>query len=265
MTLNKILLAGSLFFSLNGSTYAAFTIDGNLSDWGVSRNGNVNDWTPNAGIFHTIEDQHSNYLSPGYGGQAYDAEALYAYKDDQNVYVGLATGHNPETAQNPAGNSYGAGDFAFDFGINGQYEMGLNVKPSWDNFGVEAGIYNNVTWAEGLWADNAAPGYVKSEHPTSILAGDLLGTALLVISDGQTGYGEWINDVHYFYEFSVSLDLLRLAGWQGEKFNIHWTQNCANDSLLVDPPAPVSEPGILLLLMTGFVGIIGLRRQSIAA
>ncbi len=264
MKLKNILMTSSILFALSGTANAAFTIDGDLSDWGVSQNGNANDWTPNAGIFHTIEDQHSSFLSPGYGGQAYDAEALYAYKDDQNVYVGLATGHNPETAQNPSANSYGAGDFAFDFGINGQYEMGINVKPGWDTFGVEAGVYHNVAWDEGLWADNTVPGYVKSEHPTSILSGDLLGTALLVISDAQTGYGEWTNDVHYFYEFSVSLDLLRLAGWNGESFNIHWTQNCANDSILVDPPADVPEPGSLMLLMIGMTGIIGIRKKSLA-
>lgn len=76
-------------------------------------------WTPHAGIYSTIEDQVGSgayYLNPGWGGQAYDAEALYATIIGSKLYIALATGHNPLTRQNPGSNSYGAGDFAIDFG-----------------------------------------------------------------------------------------------------------------------------------------------------
>lgn len=255
MKLKGIIVSGLLMFTVNNNVLSAnISVDGDLSDWGVTRSGNASDWTPDAGIFFTVEDQRSWKLEEGYGGQGYDAEAIYAYKDESRLYIALVTGHNPETAEN-GNTSFGAGDFAFDFGINGTYEAGINIKPSWDTFGVVAGVYDNIDWAYGLWDDNLETNYLNSEHPTSILGGNLLGTAELAISTAQTGFGQWANDKHYFYEMSVGIDVLRAAGWQGEKFNIHWTQNCGNDSILVDPPANVPEPSSLALLMAGLMGI----------
>lgn len=54
-------------------------------------------------------------LFPGWGGQAYDAEALYVHLDTSYLYLALVTGLSPNTPNNPAGNSYGPGDFAIDF------------------------------------------------------------------------------------------------------------------------------------------------------
>jgi len=261
MKMRKLLISSLLLtaFTTNANS-AGFNIDGDLSDWGVSHNGNANDWTPtpNTGIQYTIEDQNTAKLEPGWGGQNYDAEAIYAHKDTANntLSIALATGHNPETANNPSGNSFGAGDFAIDFGRDGTFEAGINIKPSGDGFGVLAGVYKVTEWALGLWADDTTPGYVNAEHPTSIVEGDLLGVASLAISGPEKGYGEWNpNHNHYFYEMELSLDLLRDAGWQGESFDIHWTQNCGNDSIIVDPPSAVPTPGTLVLLLAGFAGL----------
>jgi len=255
-----------LAVAISGHAGATIIVDGNLSDWGI----NQATWVPNvpnADIHYTIEDstgKGSYWLNPGWGGQAYDAEALYATIADDKLYIALATGHNPRTLNQPSSNSYGAGDFAIDLGKNGIYELGINIKTAIGSFGEEGGVYVNPNWDYGLWnvAGNYAPGNPDKTHPTSLLGGTKIGNAALsYTTQGVSGYGQNTSDVHYFYEMSIDLDLLRQAGWNGSPFNIHWTENCANDSIVVDPGQSVPEPGSLALLGAGFFGLIGFRRR----
>ena len=104
----------SSFFSTLAALVAlpasAYTIDGNLADWGISSPS----FTPSLPVKgYVIEDQTggaNTFLNPGYGGQPYDAEALYVNYDSTNLYLGLITGHSPQNT------SYAPGDFLIDFG-----------------------------------------------------------------------------------------------------------------------------------------------------
>jgi hypothetical protein len=262
----KILGAALMAAAFSGQA-SAIIVDGNIDEW-LS---NKATWAPaNSGIDASIEDQTgglNSYLSPGYGGQAYDAEALYATILGNKLFIALATGHNPLTPT--SGNNYGAGDFAIDFGKNGSYELGINFRnpngvSTSDKFGETGGIYQVSEWYYGLWQ---APGVLTSNrpvlnNPTSIMAGTKVGQSDFAYSTlAKTGYGSYTNDGHYFYEMSLDLSVLRGAGWDGSAFNIHWTENCANDFIIVDPDRYVPEPGSMALFGVAMFSLLGMRRR----
>ena len=131
----------------------SINVDGNLSEWGVTPGAwstvggvrvNNSDWVPNAGILSTVEDSDpagTGYLNPGWGGQPFDAEAMYATYDSTNLYFAIATGKSPDLVS-----GYRPGDIAFDFGQNGSYEYGIKTTGA-----DQGGAYSAKTWAQGLW------------------------------------------------------------------------------------------------------------------
>lgn len=262
----------AIVFSASSSAHAAITVDGNLSDWGIA----PATYLPASGIHSTVEDwtgtPPNGYLVPGYGGQAYDAEAMYATFEGSYLFIALITGHDPNTLQNPSANSYGAGDFAIDFGKDGHFELGINFNHRLGNATYESltqgGVYWNPTWRYGLWAADGSynPANPDPAHPTAIDSsnpGTLLGIASFAYTTyGVTGYGSNPSHGHYFYEIGVPKSLLFSAGWDGQTaFNIHWTMLCANDSIIVDPPAPVPEPGALSLVAFALLVLLSISHR----
>ena len=272
--MKKNLLAGLALACAAAAPLAAhaalITVDGNFADWGIHNNGTAAGWTPNAGALYTVEDQNNangGYLNPGWGGQAYDAEALYLSwqtKANGQTYldVALITGHDPSTVTD--GNSYGRGDFAIDFGRNGIWDFGIltaNRTSTLRQGDVVA--TTNADWSTGLWS---APGVYDPAHSSSVTkvtGGTDVGNAALAISSAFTNMGT-LGGKHWFYEIEIPVSVFG-AHWQGanpsETFDIQWTMLCANDIITLDPVvAFVPEPATLALVLGG-LGLAGLTRR----
>ena len=252
--LNPIILA-SLSMLAVATPASAYVIDANLADWGVRQTGAAADWLPNAKTKAWIaEDQTgglSTRLSPGYGGQAYDVEASYLDYDEQYLYLAVVTGHNPLTPN--GGGSYAPGDFAIDFGRDGSYEFGIATL---GNRKLTGGVYRVTQWGAGLWG-------AANEGPTSIVSGNLLGTAQMAYSTtGISNMGVYQTDTHFMYEVRIPTSLFT-AYWGQDDFNVHWTMNCANDSLQLSASAvqSIPEPGTLALFPLGLIGVGWLARR----
>ena len=236
----------------------AYTVGSLLSEWGInpgtwdSTSGtNNSDWTPDVGgVYSFVEDQTgdwSAHLGPGYGGQRYDAEAMYLAFEGDYLYMAIVTGF-------PSTGYYGhiPGDIAVDLGNNGTYDLGIVTS------GTNTGkAYKDVTWTDCTHYD-ADPCNVDTAN--SNYAGTT-NLSYYYVSDAHSAY-DWY---HYAIETRIPLDLWSqfpsLTDPWGY-FKVHWTMTCGNDELnLVVTP----EPGSLLLLLTGVFGLGMLGKKRIKA
>ncbi len=260
---NKLL--ATIFALTCSAGTQAITIDGGWADW-ITLNGvgSADDWIPNdPSVKYMVDDQSGgsgDYLNPGYGGQAFDAEAIYVKKDSLNIYVAVITGRNPDAT------GWRWGDIALDFGLDGTYEYGLVTRGDSEGIGLAGEIYQVDEWNVGIWdaPDDHNPNPTTdyaNEHPTSIQAGTKLGNGGFAHSPMNAVVGVLGGD-HYFMEASIPISILDAQYLTGP-FMAHWTMGCANDWVEVDPPGgsvPVS--GSLSLFGLGLLGMLGARRRQ---
>lgn len=264
-------LACCLILATGPAAALSITVDSDLKDWlAAPPSGNsANDWTPLAGegIKYFVEDQTGNntYLNPGWGGQDYDAEAIYVQRSTTHINIAVVTGRAPGAS------GYAAGDIAIDFGLDGTFDYGLVTLTDSTGIGSAGELYRVSEWNLGLWTAPGVTGDPTSTpfglaHPTSVKAGTKVGDAALsygalkynnVSGLGIGTYGD--AGKHYVIEASIALDLLD-PGISSEAFLVHWTMACANDIVEVDPPGSVPTPAPLLLVLAGLVGL--LRRRA---
>lgn len=249
--------------SVAASSAHAYTIDGMFSDWGIHHTTLVSSTARE----QVQEDQHDNFLNPGYGGQRYDAEAIYLDWDATYFYVGVLTGLPSNNTHNPSGNSYGPGDIIFDFNYSedDNPEFALKLRNAG---GLTKGkLYAPGTWEYGIWS---APGVLANgSNPSTDIVGiktgtEVANTTLVYNNTYTTGLGQWTSDKHYFIEARIPLSAFG-GHWAGtgprEALNVHWSALCANDIIVVDP-APVSEPGVAGLLGLALGSIAVVRRKA---
>lgn len=253
-----IAMAG-IIFTGTGNAEASL-----LNDWGV--NPSTNDWDPISGIYYTVEDYTGSdgYVGPGWGGQLFDAEAMYFKYDSANLYVALVTGFpNTGAGVNHGGTTYSAGDIAIDFGINGSYDYAIEIgnhsssyayPGSWWGFsGDIGGVYDVTKWRYSDW-----PGYEDvpinmhydpSNLPT--LAGNASSFSYLnTYPNSDPLYDHWV------IETSIPKSVFG-SDWDGH-MRLSWTETCGNDITTAASPEPIS----MLLFGSGALGVLFRKRRK---
>lgn len=140
------------------------------------------------------------------------------------------------------------GDLGIDVNLDGNYEYGFALT---NHDGVSAGnLYNGAQW---YTSNHYAPssGYIYNPNQiVTIQTGTPVGSGTF----GWFGLPGGPDD-----RIDINLDPSLLSGLDGE-FGLYWASaTCAND--YVNGIDPVPEPTTLLLLSSGLLGLIGLRRK----
>jgi len=220
-------VAGMLLLPMSVATALDIDVDGSIIDWlpqqqvtNIYSAYNPGDlqFTPptGSGVACWREDgvfPPGSYVDPGYGGQNYDVEAMYAYADDSGLYVAVVTGFDPIGVNNWYNGSwvgapyYEPGDLFFDFN-----ETPPDVPRTWDlaietyDADSEGHVYqpvnNHSTWYSMGEAFNIGPNQI--DHNMATDKGDLGGsyvfadkvvdgTAYVAAELGENVTGQWDN------------------------------------------------------------------------
>lgn len=237
--------------ALTNVGFAEYTIDGSLSDWGVTP---FSHWAPNGSAVYTETDDINLYNAAGYDN-SYDLQAMYFDSDAHNFYLAVASSF-------PIGTSL-CGDLGIDL------NHGMTVSPHGVvTTGLEYAMLLGSpglgqVWHDPVWSLTTLHQWLDGWQgsPYQASGGTLVGSALLAIQ-AVPGVDT------YILEASIPRSLFpNNGGGPGDLVGLHLTMWCGNDSInllgtIPDTPT-VPAPGALMLGSLGMglgslgVGLVG--------
>lgn len=202
----------------------------------------------------------------GYTGTGYNA----TYKSGQ-VYGLALTSHSGDMNADltPTNSAYKSGNYDnnYDWSAVTQGHLYSNAMFSTGVYeGYETSSYwkqskNNDGGNDPFGGANNAPSHIAEFGADLGFQGNVTWNYL-----GST----WVDQANkvkknaYLTEGRISLDALGISG--GETFEMWWSMECGNDFAMASGKMPgavaTPEPGMLLLLGLGFIGMLGMVRKQ---
>lgn len=163
--------------------------------------------------------------------------------------------------------------------VNNTYGYEYALKINWTNLSFNAYRLDPTDTTTTVWFNLNETGSATSNPWRYVSGGTLIGTGIginggtLTTTEAQAlGLRDWnsssasptyTRDTHYAVSFDLS-SVFADANLYGKDFYTHFTMGCGNDNLIGHDTAPVPEPGTMMLVGFGMLGlaIYGKRRMN---
>jgi hypothetical protein len=243
-------------FCFSAASWASYTIDGDLTDWGVDP---FTDWVPDSPTADYWETDNVNEYGVNGYSEPYDFEASYFDDDLHNLYFAVVTSYAIPYRTSA---QFVIGDLGIDLnddfsvtthGVVSGLEYAVRVSSADPCDVVQDPDWTETSLANGFWAGEGMQG-----SPLQAENGTVIGTASLAYQAYNFGGDE---DDTYILEIAIDRSLLPPLS-VGDLVTSHITQWCGNDSInLTGDIDYIPAPGAILLGGLG-IGLVGWMRRK---